>query len=185
MGVYKKPPGIRVRGVRQTIPPGYVLGRVSGDGQAQLISFSDLNSQLSAADGSTTTTIKAQANADYQFLGWLGTGPFASHDQYGLPPAPRAVVFPSSSAPATRSVAYAQTPATGTYTFVLVYNLAAYLTNGSAVVATIVFTAGQNVGSITYNAADIAYQSRLYLVMPATPDATLAGVSLQFVGDPV
>jgi hypothetical protein len=184
MGVYKKPPDIRVRGVRQTIPPGYVLGRVSGDGQAQLISFSDLNSQLSAADGSTTTTIKATANADYQFLGWLGDGPFASNDQYELPPGPRAVVFPSASAPAARSVAYAQTPATADYTFVLVSSLAHYLANGSSVLATIKFTAGQNVGSITYTAGTVALQGQPYLVMPATADATLAGVSLQFVGDP-
>ncbi len=40
----QRPPKIRVRGVRQRMPPGYVVGRITpGQGPAELIRLSDLN----------------------------------------------------------------------------------------------------------------------------------------------
>ena len=49
MTAAKKPPAINIRGIRQSLPSGYVLGRQSpGNGPAELIDMASLASQMVA-----------------------------------------------------------------------------------------------------------------------------------------
>ena len=108
-------------------------------------------------------------------------GLFTGGQQFTAAPAPVAVRFPS----AQPSVAQCDVAPTGNVTFYLVSNLPLFLASGApaGVLATITFAAGSHNGAIAYIAQTVAQNASLTLVMPASPDASFAGVRLTFTGD--
>lgn len=176
-------PDIRIRGVRQTIPAGYLLGRLPGSvpGPVQLVSLQDIAQQL-IRDAALPNPVPLLLN---EFLGFSGTGLFGANQAYQMPIATRNIVFPSTSAMASQSKAWCSIVPTSNFTVVLVSNLASYQANGTSVLCSVLFLAGQPTGTFTYTAGPITIPARTYtwLVMPAVADPTMAGLYLQFVGD--
>ena len=67
----------------------------------------------------------------------------------------------------------------------LTNNLAAYLATKADAICFVSFVAGQTSGIFTYGSPVVLpVWTQLWLVMPATADATMAGLYLQFAGDP-
>jgi hypothetical protein len=46
----------RVRGIRGSIPPGYIVGRTAGNGPPQLLKINDMQTQIQASASSTPGT---------------------------------------------------------------------------------------------------------------------------------
>lgn len=178
-------PNIRMRGIRQKMPSGYMLGRINpGDGEAELIKTKDFGQHLvetgTVAGGSA---VGSSTNPAYEFLGFQATGPFVANQRFNLAMAPRAVLFPSVHGAANSHVSCGFAPA-ATYVFHLVTDYAAFLASGAGVVATFTFTAGQKTGTISWGTpVTIAQWAVLYMVMSATPDATLSDVQVLVAGD--
>jgi hypothetical protein len=114
------------------------------------------------------------------------TGPFSASQQFVLAPAPTATVFPSVALP-TGSLAQCTVASTGAVVFYLVQNLPLFLASGApaGAIARINFAAGVNTGTVTWlGSVTVSAGGVLALVMPASADASFAGVVLIFVGDP-
>lgn len=125
------------------------------------------------------------AASAHEFLGFFGVGPFANDQQFALAAATVAVSFPTAHLP-DRSQATCGVAASGSALFFLVKDVAAYLSNGTTVVATATFLAGQTTGNISYNGPNsITVGEVLYLVCPHVADPTIQDVELTFCGDPV
>ena len=170
-------PNITVRGVRQVVPTGHVVGRRSaGNGQVELIPFADLGSTLTRIGAVSRPTVL------HPRLSMNLTGPFTVSQQFTAAPAPVGITFPSTAT----SVAECDIAPTGSVTFYLLNNVAAFMASGApaGVLATVTFIGGATSGSITYNGTQtVAQNSSLTLVMPATPNASFSGVRLTFTGD--
>jgi hypothetical protein len=178
-------PDVNVRGVRQTIPPGYVLGRLGGSaGPARLIPIKDLGVALQS--GGILPPLPINNVPKLEFLGVSLRGPFLPQDQYEMPQLPCNVTFPSAVvALPSQTRAWARIAPTSNYSFYLVSNLSAYLANGSSVLATVAFLAAATTGTITYSSSTLVPKKAvLWVVGQAITDPTLAEVLLQFVGDP-
>lgn len=175
-------PPIKIRGVRQTVPPGYVAGRIgASSGDMQLIPLNLLGAHLVASGAVPPKRILHPA------LGFYGQGLFAANEQIDGAVAPQTVLFPSQFA-GISSTATAKTAPHGNVTFYLCNNVVAYLAGGApnGCVAEIQFTAGHLVGTVTWlnNPITLAVAGIWILVLPAVPDGALAGVQCLFIGDP-
>ena len=188
MGSSRFPISRSIRGIRDTIPSGYVLGRSSdGHGNVELIPLRNLGSAV-AATGTVASpaqvTQQVAAGTGFYFLGVQAKGLFASRDRLILALTPAAVTFPSATAAAGRSVAHAETAPTGAVDLILTNDYVDYLTNGTSVLCTVHFGAGSNTGTLTYGTTTVISQGTvLYLVFPTGADATLANINLLFCGD--
>ncbi len=171
-----------VRGVRQVIPSGSVLGRVSsGSGAAEVISMKQLADQLNratAAAGGGTGTIN-QAYLGFSIPGIMGPnsiwkGAIANKD----------ILFPSNY---VQQYAQCDTPPTeGTFTIYFVTNLASYQGSGypNGVAATLQFANGVHGCTFTWLTANVVTAlTQTYLVWPNDFDVTLAGVEVLLAGD--
>ena len=184
-----KVPPIRVRGIRQTLPSGYALGRLNkGPGPTELIPLKGLANALvetgGVASGSSTGGVGSAAHPSYEFLGFSGQGPFTTIQQFALAAAPRAVLFPSVAG-SGKSVASATSGPAASFTCVLTDDLGNFLANGSHALCSVHFAANAKVGTFSYGGPlTIVAGKVLYLVMPAVADAALSGLQILFVGDP-
>lgn len=188
MGSSRFPIFKNVRGIRDTIPSGYVLGRSSdGHGHVELIPLRNLGSAV-AATGTVASpgqvSQQVAAGTGFFFLGVQAKGLFASRDRIILPVTPHAVTFPSATAAAGRSVAHAETAPTAAVDLILTDDYINYWTNGTNVLCTVHFGAASNTGTLTYGTTTVISQGTvLYLVFPTSADATLANINLLFCGD--
>lgn len=176
-------PPIRVRGVRQVVPTGHVVGRLSaGDGAAELIPFAALGGALIAGGGVGPTP-----QTQYDTLGFTAPGLFSAGRIFTLAAETPSsgTIFPSKTRLSTATFGFA--PA-GNVVFYLVQNLAVFLAMGApnGAIARINGTAGSGVGTITWLQPTITIPvgQILSLVMPAVADAAFGNVLLMFVGDP-
>lgn len=172
-------PPIQARGIRQTCPTGYVIGRITAlDGAAQFIPFAALGDALTKSGAIKSQTI-------YERLTFSAPGLFSNSQQFAMAPAPVKVKFPAS----VPSSVMAGSPPAGTVTFYLVYNLAAFLASGApaGVLAQLHIVGGSPTGTVTYPNGSITINAGaiLTMVMPASADAALANVVAIFVGDPL
>jgi len=171
----------QVRGVRVSMPTGYVIGRVSsGGGPAELIRIDQLGQSLV---GSGTVAPASSVNTMLT-LSLFAAGPFTAGQQFMIPPAPHTsgpAAFPDAANPDNITCQYVPT---GNITFYLVDNLVAFTTLGAphGVFATITFSAGQSIGAIAYTGDMIAPAEVLALVMPASADVGFAGFTLVIHG---
>src|SRR5665213_1219919 len=165
-----KIPPISVRGIRQKCPPGHVIGRLTEEGPAQFLPFNLLGQQL------TKLFPGMNGKKLHDNLMFTATGPFTNGQQFTLAPANAAVHMPGSEA----SSAVAGIAPHGNCTMTLVSNLAAFLQNGSGVLATIAFTGGVSAGVITWTPQAIAVGQVLTIVMPAVADAALGLIRCDF-----
>lgn len=183
-----KVPRIRIRGIRQVIPTGYVLGRTNaGDGDVELIPNKTLGNDLvQSGSVSGPGAIGTPNNPGFEFLGASMGGPFASLQTFDLSMAPRKVLFPSALDPTfAHTKAICQFAPLANYSFVLTYDKTDYLANGTSVLATISFLAAHKTGTVVYGTPHTSqFGDVLWLVMNATPDAQFAEVQVLFCGDP-
>lgn len=194
---FAKPPNIAVRGIRTQIPQGYLLGRVSaGHGRVELIKASTLGLSLGGPGGSGGGFGGgglggggggggASAPVVFEFLGFSAQGTFTSRQQFNMAIAPRKVLLPSASAPLSRNIATAGVAPTSNTSFVLVANIAGYLSTGTGVICTVSFAAGSKTGTFAYGPPyTVAAGQVLGIVMNAVADPTFSQVQTLFVGDP-
>lgn len=169
-----------IRGIREVIPPGYVIGRTSTqNGPAELVRMGDLAQNLV-----NTGIVPAAVNFATEYLGFSSIGPFTTLQQFAMAAAPRNVGFPSKTL--SSNLGSVTTPPTADFTCVLTNNLADYLANGTSIVCSVKFLAGTKVGVFTYGASiTIPFGAVMYLVMPAAADATLSGMQILFAGTPL
>lgn len=172
-------PPIKIRGVRQAIPPGYVLGRLDPNlGDVQLIKLSDLANQLSK-----TVALRNTHTPDHVTLGFQAPGPFSAGQQFTLAPATIATTFPSTRP----SVATCAVTPHGAVTAYLVYDLPAFLASGApaGVLAEVAFAASVNMGTVTWvnTPYNVVVGQVLTMVMPAAADPAFSTVLFQFIGD--
>ncbi len=182
-------PDIKIRGIRQSMPSGYVLGRTdAGNGPPHLIALSKLGGQrdktVGTVGGGGGATNVGQLKGFF-FLGVQAAGkPFANRDLVPCGVTPANVLFPSATAPAGRSVAKALNPPTANCNVILTDNPTAYILSGTHIICTVAFSAGLVAGTLTYGTPGvISAGTVLYLVLPATADATLGNLDILFCGD--
>ena len=163
----------RVRGLRDSIPGGFVIGRTGkGKGAPTLLAFSDIIAGArgggggGGASGATTIAIE-------MYCGGL----MRANEVLGQFIAPREVTL---SLGLSGSHAIASIASTGT--LVLSIRRATAVGNGTEV-GTITFTSS-NVGVMSFTADTVfAIGQRLLVVVPALPDSTLANTTILFVGN--
>lgn len=177
----KTPPIIRLRGIRQVIPSGYYIGRLSpGAGDAELVHMSMLGAQMVKSG-----QVAPAGPAEPCYLGFHLDGPFDAITSYGGAISANAIVFPSNP---DVSFATCETAAATAFTCYLVTNLASFLASGppNGAIAHIDFAEAATTGTITWYAGSVtvAAHTKPYVVVN-NADLTLAGVSLLFAGDPV
>jgi len=167
-----------LRGRKQSIPSGYLLGRQSqGNGDIELISLASLI-------GHTVSRAGASQQTEYYFLGVQANGPFVSQQRVACGIAPAAVTFPSASAASSRSVAKAGVAPTSNASLILTDDYMSYWAYGTHVLCTVSFAAGSTTGTFAYGSSTLIAQGTvLYLVWPTTIDATLDYVDILFCGD--
>ena len=183
----KLPPIIRLRGIRQVIPTGYVIGRIDpGEGDAQLIPISRLS------DAAAKTGIVMPAGAT-QKVGqdaglWLAGGANIFDGQYyQFAPASVDLVFPSAT---LTSLAFCTTAATtSTARFWITNSIADFTANEGAGLHNthrIDFAAASLTGVVTkLNSQTITRGQNLFVVVDtAYNDTTLAGIQFVLSGDP-
>ncbi len=180
---------LKPRGIRFSLPMGFLLGRVSpGYGDAELIPIDQIARELiktTILPGPTTKTPVAE-------IGFFLAASQMSPGQYFYLAMSNAVAtFPSTQTVPAAAV-HCKVAPTSTVTLYVVNNLTDYETNGpagspSGVIATIQFTTGQTTGTITWasgqpftvNAGDV-----LYLVVADTfADTVIEGVTCILIGD--
>lgn len=170
-----------VRGIRQSCPSGYIIGRQSaGDGPAEFISFSDIGAAITST-GAIPVPVQ-----NYAKLAITAVGPWTASQVFTLAPSSLNGTFPSAKV-ARVSTAKCSTAPTGDVTFYLVNNATTFFASGppAGVVATITFAAGSTTGAIVWNGTTSVYESDVWvLVMPASADPAFAGINLLFIGDP-
>ena len=149
MPLLPRVPPIRVRGVRQVVPTGHVVGRLNaGDGAAELIPFAALGGAL-IAGGGVGPTPKAQ----YDTLGFTAPGLFSDGQIFTLAAETpsNGTIFPSKMRLSTATFGFA--PA-GNVVFYLVQNLAVFLAMGApnGAIARLNGTGSSMTGTITWAA---------------------------------
>lgn len=169
-----------VRGIRQSCPSGYIIGRQSaGDGPAEFIRITDLGLALVNA-GSVPVPIR-----NYDDLGVTVAGPWTASQQFTLAACTANTTFPSTSRSSTAACTVAPT---GNVTFYLVANTVGFFAYGppTGALASIYFAAGALTGTVTWLSPPVSVTKTqvLTLVMPSSADATFAGLTLLFIGDP-
>jgi hypothetical protein len=178
-----KIPNRVLRGLRSTsMPPGYMLGRVSpGEGPVELLPLGT----GSAASVSQIVGPGGGTEANVMELGFWLAGIFAPNTAFSGAISAKSIFLPSIYA---ASYAYAVTPATYDITLYFVTDLEDYEDNGypNGVAAEVLFEAGENVGIITWliEPTTIGPTTIPYAVTPNEIDPSLAGVHLLFIGDP-
>lgn len=189
MAMFNIPKPVKPRGIRFSLPAGFVLGRVSpGYGDAELIPIDQLAQQQlktgilapgPVAGGGVTTlnydlgvVIPSVANLIYnQYL-------FAATASLDL-------LMPSTSG--VLDVAKCAIAPTTTVTFYLVNDPSGYEADGvTGIIATVVFSASSTTGVITWAAPSVAVARgdmlRLYS-SSAFVDTTITGIELLFTAD--
>jgi hypothetical protein len=179
----KRPPIIRIRGIRQVVPSGYVLGRVSPEmGDVELIPMS----ALTAAAAATGVLPSSAAAPQAPNVGTLITGPILPGQYYELAMSPQdGLIFPSST---EASIAVAEVASVSTVTFYLVTDLASFIATGypDGVAASIVFSSGNTTGAVTWIAGTYTInRGEIWRVVtsPLSSDASLAGIQMMFTGE--
>lgn len=183
-----KVPAINVRGVRQSMPSPYVLGRVApGLGPVQLLPLTP------GGPLSLISALKAQGfgSATFTYLAELGIflaagGNIAYGQYYYAAIAPCKATFPSTQATAA-SVAKAGKASVSTVVIYIVNNLTSFATGGypNGCIASVTFTSSATgviswVGApVTVNAGDILYA----VTAPSFNDSTIEGIEILLVGD--
>lgn len=178
------PPNIAVRGIRQVLPTGYVIGRTSpGSGDAELIPLSSLGQALVATGTTSGGGGSAPASIRQAYLGFVLEGPFALDKQFIGAVSHAAITFPSAT---IASSAQALVAPTGNFTIYLVDDLAAFISSGAPAgcLANIDFTTASTAGTVTwYGSGTFASGTVPYICFPHDFDVTLAQVVLLFAGD--
>lgn len=180
----KRPPIIRIRGIRQVVPSGYVLGRVSPEpGDVELIPMSAL---AAAAAGTGVLPSGGAAAPQAPNVGTFITGPVLPGQYYELAMSPQdGLIFPSST---EASIAVAEVASVSTVTFYLVTDLASFIATGypDGVAASIVFSSGNTTGAVTWIAGTYTInRGEIWRVVtsPLSSDASLAGIQMMFTGE--
>lgn len=172
-------PNIEIRGIRQIVPSGFVVGRTSpGSGNVELIPISSLGGQLVKSG-----TVAPSNETIHTYLGFVIKGPVPIGAQFLGALSHRDILFPSA---AVSSIARSKTAPYGNLTFWLVSNLASFLaTPPTGAIASVAFTAGNATGVVTWlSSGIIAGNTSLYVVFPASDfDPTMANIELLFAGD--
>lgn len=173
-------PPIKLRGVRQAVPPGYVVGRVDPNiGDVQLIPFNDL-----AVNLAKTSTFRGSTQIPFDTLGFQAPGPFSTGQQFSLAPCIADTTFPSGK-PSTFTCAVTPHGATLSY---LIYDLPSFLSLGAphGVLAEVSFAASSPTGTVVWfnTPLTIVVGQILTMVMPSPADPAFSGVLFQFVGNP-
>lgn len=174
----------RVRGVRETIPSGHVLARVSpGDGPIEVVSLDKISTVQKA------TGIFESAGVSFMFVGLFlgGPGDILNNQYYPMAMTAQPYTLPSTSATAVAKCDVAPVTTCNLY---LLNDLSAYAIGGypNGVLATIQFTViGGKTGSVSWvsgTPASILQNTVLYVAAaPTFNDATIQGIQLLFVGD--
>lgn len=166
-------PGTSVRGVRQSLNPGTVIGRVSGGfGAAEQIPISALGRQLVKSGTVAPGPMAASAQS---YLGFFLQGPLqANHIFYGAI-SHKTLIFPSAIA---ASFALAEIACTANVIIPLYFS-------GIGQVGTITFTAGGTAGTVNWLAPPYTLAANIvpYIVGPNILDLTIAGISILLAGD--
>ncbi len=163
-----------IRGIRDKIPAGYVLGRSGsgrGQGPVQLIKFTPdgFGAVGGGGSGSGVTTLA---------LEFFAGGLMRSNEIIGQQVAP--VEF---TLPATVPGSYARAVTASTGALVLSIRKATAVGGIGAVIGTITFTASAD-GVFSF-AADVAFAvgDRLLITCPSPANATLADVTILLMGN--
>lgn len=119
-----------------------------------------------------------------EYLGFSGTGPFATLERFDLAMSPADIVYPGALA-ASKSKATAIGAPAADFSFVLTDNLIEYLANGTHIICTVTFTAGSNVGTFQYANPPVLvpFGTIPWLVMPPLADPVFVNAQILFVGD--
>lgn len=120
----------------------------------------------------------------HEFLGFFAPGPFSADESFQLAAAPMAITFPTIQPP-DQSVARCGVAPTGSTEFYLVQDVAEFLDDGSTLVCTVTFAAGETTGTFAYGSPiEITLDTALFMVCQTVPDATIRNVQISFCGDP-
>jgi len=190
MSASNKVPDIAVRGVRQSMPTGYVIGRVSdGVGPPELIPISTLSFKQIASG------LVQQAGASSKFVCWLGfalagggTAVLGSQVGYGAV-APVTATFPTTTA--AEITAVCDVAPLANYVLYVINNITEYENAGAkgspnGIIATITFAANSTTGTISWAAGSVSVPLGTYLYFltsPTSKDATIQGINILLAGD--
>lgn len=159
------PPPIKVRGVRQVIPPGYILGRLRGSGDVELLNLRDLRQF-----GVATKAEHDQATKKAGF-GFFAGGLLDAGETLGTGAWAHEITF-SHGDPDT--LVTARFAATATAVLLIKTIVAGVETTGG----TITFNAGSTNGVVAFiPALVVPAATQLKLYAPAVADATLAEIT--------
>jgi len=121
--------------------------------------------------------------AAHEFLGFYGPGTFTADQLFTLSATPRAVTFPTATTDESRATC--RVAPTADATFYLVADVTDFEDDGTSLICTVTFLAGQLTGSFLYNGTNnIDVDTALFLICPHVPDPTLTDIQLVFCGDP-
>lgn len=182
------PPYIAVRGIRQVIPSGFVIGRISaGPGPAELIPLFtgvSLTSHL-VATGAFASASASGSDAGF-YLG--GAAAVAAATYYVSAPMARSLTFASTAVTSFGTCLVA--PGTSTAIFYATDDLTDYGNHGPAstkILAKFQFALGALTATVTTPnpARTLVRGSFLYLIVDnAYIETTMAGIYIAVAGDP-
>ena len=116
-------------------------------------------------------------------LGFTGEGPFIANERFMLAPTPVAINFPAALASLSSAVALISP--TQSSTFVLTADPNEFLANGDAVICSVTFGVGSQIGAFAWGTpVTIPASTALYVIAPPVADPALGGVQILFRGDP-
>lgn len=177
----KRPPIIRIRGIRQIVPSGYVLGRVSPEmGDVELIPMSALTAAAAA-----TGVLPPSAPPGVPHVGIYTQGPVVPGQYFEFAMAMEdGITFPSAT---DAAIAVCEAASASTVVFRVVYDLAAYVASGypSGVMATVTFSSGNTTGAVTWEAGSFVVDRGdiLRLVThPTSTDSSISGIQVLLTG---
>lgn len=120
----------------------------------------------------------------HEFLGFYGAGTFTDGQTFTLAATPRETTFPTTNGP-DQSRATCRIAPTGDVSFALVEDIAEYLDDGSTLICTVSFAAGQLTGTFSYSSpTTVEIDTALFLVCPSVADPTITDMQIVFCGDP-
>lgn len=161
---------------RGGMPPGYLVGRLDGGiGDEQLISLQKLAQALNQ-------TGAVMGEKEHPVLFFVAEGLFAANQRFYLAMPATTVTFPSATVP---SIAIAGQAPLATTDLFLAKDADQFLFDGSTLLCTVTFSAGQTSGSINWNNPPIILSAGtpLWLICDSTADPLLAKVQLALIGD--
>lgn len=121
----------------------------------------------------------------HEFLGFFAPGPFSADENFTMAAAPTAILFPTIQPP-DQSTARCGVAPTGNTEFYLVQDVAEFLADGSTLICTVTFAAGETTGTFVYGSpVEITLDTALFMVCQTVPDDTIRNVQISFCGDPV